>query len=167
MFFTRTALLSSSRAAPSFQFSNCLPVTLCALPLSLLLPVRSRLSNPACQSVCQSCVEFFSCFPSTSLPPSTSSTPLFCYVFRLFLTSDPFLLASPVFPPGAFLPFLLSLHPQTLCHRLFVPPSLPLLSQRTEHTFQGLLTSNPAGASTLSVCPRRYPVNLLSRSIML
>ncbi len=32
-------------------------------------------------------------------------------------------------------------------------------------TRQGLFSSKPGGASTLSVCPRRYPVNLLSRSI--
>lgn len=32
-------------------------------------------------------------------------------------------------------------------------------------TLQGLFSSKPGGAFTLSVCPRRYPVNLLSRSI--
>lgn len=32
-------------------------------------------------------------------------------------------------------------------------------------TRQGLFSSKPGGAVTLSVCPRRYPVNLLSRSI--
>ena len=32
-------------------------------------------------------------------------------------------------------------------------------------TRHGLFSSKPGGASTLSVCPRRYPVNLLSRSI--
>lgn len=32
-------------------------------------------------------------------------------------------------------------------------------------TLQGLFNSKPAGATGLSVCPRRYPVNLRSRSI--
>ena len=32
-------------------------------------------------------------------------------------------------------------------------------------TLHGLFSSKPGGAVTLSVCPRKYPVNLLSRSI--
>lgn len=32
-------------------------------------------------------------------------------------------------------------------------------------TRQGLFNSKPGGAATLSVCPRKYPVSLLSRSI--
>jgi hypothetical protein len=32
-------------------------------------------------------------------------------------------------------------------------------------TLHGLFSSNPSGAEGLSVCPRRYPVSLLSRSI--
>jgi hypothetical protein len=53
--------------------------------------------------------------------------------------------------------------------QLFVSVNIPLnlriimgIARRTLH---GLFSSNPSGAEGLSVCPRRYPVNLLSRSI--
>jgi hypothetical protein len=42
---------------------------------------------------------------------------------------------------------------------------LCLLCCTDARTLHGLLTSNPGGAIGLSVCPRRYPVSRLSRSI--
>lgn len=66
--------------------------------------------------------------------------------------------------------FLFSRHPAVaLCECRFHLARISSHSYHTEvqsiRTLQGLLSSNPAGARTVSDCPRSMPVSRLSRSI--